>query len=186
MLRLRDRLGRGTLFIYSVLHPKPTTSWLKLILHPFGVGTSHGRPWIHSTHHGPDSGEVTTFPHIVFSALLHRTPIQMAFIPGIPKEESRDCPGLDSPKLWEVTTPGSDLGLERGLKQTCNSSQELSNGVSHSFCTPRSRVDSRLFVVGSQTTSLTPGPSFDHNLCCKCPNGLCEAIFDIYTLSPFQ
>jgi len=49
---------------------KPTPSWLELILHPFGVGTSHGRPWTHLTHHGLDSGEATTFPHIVFFALL--------------------------------------------------------------------------------------------------------------------
>jgi hypothetical protein len=34
--------------------------------------------------------------------------------------------------------------------------------------------------------SLTPGPSFDHNLCCICPNDSCEAIFDIYTSRPFQ
>jgi hypothetical protein len=89
-------------------------------------------------------------------------------------------------KLWDVTTPGLDLRLEPGLKQTCSCPQELSNGVSHSFCTPQGRVDSRLFVVGSQTASLTPGLSFDHNLCSKCLNGPCKAIFDIYTLRPFQ
>jgi hypothetical protein len=41
-------------------------------------------------------------------------------------------------------------------------------------------------VVGSQTASLTPGPSFAHNLGCRCPNGQCEAIFDIYASRPFQ
>ncbi len=56
----------------------------------------------------------------------------------------------------------------------------------HSTCIHQGRVDSRLLVVGSQTTSLTPGLSFDHNLCCRCPNGSCEAIFDIYTSRPFQ
>jgi hypothetical protein len=90
------RLWRGTLLSYSVLHPKPTTSWLELILHPFGVGTIHGRPRTHLTHHGPDSGEATTFPHIVFSALLHRAHAQMTFCPKTPKVESRNCPGLDS------------------------------------------------------------------------------------------
>ncbi len=34
--------------------------------------------------------------------------------------------------------------------------------------------------------SLTPGLSFTHNLCCKCLNGSCEAIFDIYASRPFQ
>jgi hypothetical protein len=75
---------------------KPNTSCLELILHLFGVGTSHGRPWTHLTHHGPDSGEATTFPHIVFSALLCGSHIQMALFPGTPKEESRNYPGLNS------------------------------------------------------------------------------------------
>jgi len=79
-----------------ILHPKPTPSWLELILHPFGVGTNHRRPWTHLTHHGPDSGEATTFPHIVFSALLCGSHIRMALFPGTPKEESRNCPGLNS------------------------------------------------------------------------------------------
>jgi hypothetical protein len=41
-------------------------------------------------------------------------------------------------------------------------------------------------VVRSQTGSLTPSLYFDHNLCCRCLNGSCEAIFDIYTSKPFQ
>jgi len=40
-------------------------------------------------------------------------------------------------------------------------------------------------MVASQTISWIPGPSFDHNLC-RCPNGSCKAILDIYTLRPFQ
>jgi hypothetical protein len=51
---------------------------------------------IHLTHHGPDSGEATTFAHIVFSAFAHGTYIQMAFYPGTPKEESWNYLGLDS------------------------------------------------------------------------------------------
>jgi hypothetical protein len=82
--------------------------------------------------------------------------------------------------------PSSDLWLGWGLKQTCSSPQDISNGVSQSTCTHQGRVDSRLLMVGSQTTNLTPGPSFDHNLCCKCLNGSCKAIFDIYTSRPFQ
>jgi len=58
--------------------------------------------------------------------------------------------------------------------------------VLHFTCTHRNQVDSRLLVVGSQTASLTPGPSFDHNLCYKYPNGSCEAILDIYTSRTFQ
>ncbi len=88
--------------------------------------------------------------------------------------------------LWELITPSSNLWLRWGLKKTYNSPQELSNGVLHSTCTHQDRVDSRLLVVGSQTGSLTPDLSFDHNLCYKCPNGSCEAIFDIYSSRPFQ
>jgi len=88
--------------------------------------------------------------------------------------------------LWELITLSSYLGLGWGLKKTCSFPQDLSNGVSHSICTHQDQVDSRLFVVGSQTASLTPGPSFDHNSCCKCMNGSCEAIFDIYTSRAFQ
>ncbi len=58
--------------------------------------------------------------------------------------------------------------------------------MSKSTCTHRVRVDSRLLVVGSQIASLTPGPSFDHNLCYKCSNDSCKAILDIYTSRPFQ
>jgi len=58
---------------------KTNTSWLELILHPFGVGTSHGRPWTHLTHHGPNSREATTFPHIVFSTLLRVTKLWSVF-----------------------------------------------------------------------------------------------------------
>jgi hypothetical protein len=54
------------------------------------------------THHGPNLGEVTTFPHIVFSAVLRRSYIQMAFFPKTPKWESRNCPELES---WDFGRP---------------------------------------------------------------------------------
>jgi hypothetical protein len=41
-------------------------------------------------------------------------------------------------------------------------------------------------MVRSQIASLTPGPSFAHNLGCRCPNDQCEGILDIYTSRPFQ
>jgi hypothetical protein len=34
-------------------------------------------------------------------------------------------------------------------------------------------------MVESQIANLILGLSFDHNLCCICPNGSCEAIFDV-------
>jgi hypothetical protein len=56
----------------------------------------------------------------------------------------------------------------------------------HSQFGGQEEVDSRLFVVGSQIVSLTPGPSFAHNLGYKCPNYQCKAILDIYASRPFQ
>ncbi len=47
-------------------------------------------------------------------------------------------------------------------------------------------VNSRLFVIRSQIDSLTPGPSFGHNLCFKCPNEKCEPILEIYVSKKFQ
>ncbi len=41
-------------------------------------------------------------------------------------------------------------------------------------------------MVGSRTANLTPDPSFAHNLGDRCPNGQCQAIFDIYASRPFQ
>jgi len=100
---------------------------------------------------------------------------------GVPKLSWFELLGL-----WELITPSSNLGLGWGLMQTCSSSQDLSNSVSHSIFTHWDRVDSWLFVAGSQTANLTLKPSFDHSLCYRCPNGSCEAIFDIYTSRPFQ
>jgi hypothetical protein len=47
-------------------------------------------------------------------------------------------------------------------------------------------VNSRLLVVGSQTTNLIPDPSFGHNLCFRCPNGQCEPTLDIYVPRAFH
>jgi hypothetical protein len=106
---------------------------------------------------------------------------------------SRDSQGgvsklsrFELPPLCGLITLCLNLGLGWGLKQTCSFRQELSNCVSHFTCTHRGRVDYRLLMVGSQIASLTPGLSFDHNLCCRCPNGSYKVIFDTYSSRPFQ
>jgi len=62
--------------------------------------------------------------------------------------------------------------------------------MSHAFCNQVFRVDSRLLLVGSQNWrtpgTSTPGPSFGHNLCFRCPNEQCKPILDIYTSRPFH
>jgi len=155
---------------------------------PLGVGTSHGH-FGPKTPHGLDSGEATTFPHIVFSTPHFGDYIQMALFPATLKLESRNCPETipgGVPGLWELIIPDCKVWLQRGLNQTCSPRQDLSKDVSHFQFGRRKEVNSRLLVVGSQTDSLTPGPSFAHNLGDRCPNGRCEAIFDIYASSPFQ
>ncbi len=53
------------------------TSWLVHYWSTIGVRTSHGRPRTYKTHHNPNSGEATTFPHIIFFAPLCEVYIQM-------------------------------------------------------------------------------------------------------------
>jgi len=183
------RLGRGIRRSSWNLHPRTNHK---------RVSSHSGHPWVlaqatgtltHKTHHGPNSGEATTFPHIVFSAPLHGDYIQVAFFPETPKLECRNCPEIvpvGVPGLWELITPDFRVELQRGQNQSCKSLRELSNAMLHSRFGCREKADSRLLVVRSQTTSLTPGPSFVHNLGCRCPNDQCEGILDIYTSRPFQ
>ncbi len=169
-----------------VLHPKPTNKLVRTHSASFWCwdkpratldSLDSPRPELGGSHHLP--------PYSIL-CITPRHPHPNGFY-------SRDSQGgvlklsqFGLPGLWELITLGSDLGLGWGLKQTYSSPQELFNGVSHSICTHRDRVDSWLFVVGKQIVSLTSGPSFAHNLCYRCPNDSCEAIFDIYTSRPFQ
>jgi hypothetical protein len=149
-------------------------------MHAFGVGISHGLTRIHLTHHGPDSGEATTFPLIVFSAAPHERRLHSNG--SFSRDSQGGVPKLSRFRLlglWGIITSRPKLGLGQGLNQSCSSRRELSNAVLHSRFRRREKVDSRLFVVRSQTGSLTPGPSFAHNLGCRCPNGQCEASLDI-------
>ncbi len=61
----------------------------------FGARTNHGQTQTHKTHHGPDLGEATTFPLIVYSMLVHGTNTQMTFCPETPKWESRNSQSWD-------------------------------------------------------------------------------------------
>ncbi len=157
-----------------------------------------GHPWVlrqatgtsnHKTHHGPNSRvcHYHTPYSIVCDAPWGLRPNgtnSRDSRNGVPKL-SRNRPG-GVPGLWELITPDYEIGSRRGLNQTCSPRRDLSNDVSHSQFGLREEVDSRLLVVGSQIASLTPGPSFAHNLGDRCPNAQCEAIFDIYASRPFQ
>jgi hypothetical protein len=155
-------------------------------MHAFGVGTSHGLTRTHKTHHGPGSGDATTILLIVFSGFTHGSGIRMAFFSWDSQSGVLKLSRVGVPGLWDFIAPRPNLRSGRGLNQSCSPRKELSNAMSHSQSARREQVDSWLLVIGSQIASLTPDPSFAHNLGCRCPNGSCEAIFDIYTLRPFQ
>jgi len=100
---------------------------------------------------------------------------------GIPKLSR-----FELSRLWDFIAPRPDLRSEQGLNQCCSLLRDLSNAMLHSWSAHQESIDSRLLMVESQTVSLTPDPSFAHNLGCKCPNDQCEAILYIYTSRPFQ
>jgi hypothetical protein len=149
-----------------------------------GVGTSHGhfytqnspRPGLEGNHHLP--------PYSILCSSLPRLHPNGSFSwdsqVGVPKLSHVGVPGL-----WTVIAPCFKLRSGRGLNQSRSSRQELFNAMSHSLRRRREEVDSRLLVVGNQTGSLTPDPSFAYNLGCRCPNGQCEALLGIYTSRSF-
>jgi hypothetical protein len=100
---------------------------------------------------------------------------------GVPKSRPTGLLGL-----WSPITRRANVESKYGLKQSRSSRQELSNGMWHVVCSQVFWVDSWLFLVGNQTGNLTPGPSFGHNLCFRCPNEQCEPILDIYVPRAFQ
>jgi hypothetical protein len=117
----------------------------------------------------------------------------MAFCLETPKEESRNCqrgvpklPRFGLPQLCETITPRSDLWSGWGLKQSCSSCQMFST-----LCrTPPARMWVKLILDFSWSRVKLPVwlPTFFfyHNSYCKCPNGSCKPISDIYTSIFFQ
>jgi hypothetical protein len=182
------KLGQGTNYLVtrSYIQNQPT-SWLVHIQNTLGVGTSRATldsldsPWpgLRGSHHLP--------PY----SILYVTPPHPHSNGSLSRDSQSEVPKLSQfrlPRLWAFITSCSNLRLGRGLKRTCSSPWKLSNGVSQSTYKHRDQVDSWRLVVRSQTanSSLTPGPSFNHNSCYRCANGSCKAILDIYTSRPFQ
>jgi len=144
-----------SLFTHTGLHTTHT-KWC-IIRAPLVLGRATGntdtrdspRPGLGGSHHLPLYSILWTSP---------RAHIQMAFLSrdsrmGIPKSRQ---PGL--PGLWSPITLRADLRSKCGLKQSCSSHRELSNGMWHVICNQVNRVDSRLFLVGNQTGNSTLGP----------------------------
>jgi hypothetical protein len=95
------------------------------------------------------------------------------FVPGLPKR---------SPEIDLVWIPETWGELQVFFKPHFNRRSKQGVMSFSTVCrTPPARIGVRNLIA-----SLTPDPSFCHNLCYKCPNGPCEPIFDIYTLIILQ
>jgi hypothetical protein len=152
----------------------------------FGARMNHGHTWTHKTHHGPNLGEATTFPLILFSVISHKGCTQMSFCLGIPKLGVPKFSKLGLLELWRPINSCADPQLRWGLNQSYNSHQDLSNNMWHATCTHVFQGDSQILMVRSQIGTLILGLSFGHNLCFKYSNGSCEPILDIYISRYFQ
>jgi len=156
---------RGKLLNFSVLHPQPTNklvnthsehSWCWAKPRATLDSLDSPRPGLGGSHHLPPYSILCISPPHLHSNDIFSRDSQS----GVPKLSRLGLSGLCT-----FITFRSNLRLGRGQKQSCISLRELFKGVSHTPYTNPNRVDSRLLVDGSQIANLTPGPSFDHNLC---------------------
>ncbi len=131
-------------------------------------------PWVtrtHKTHHGLDLGETTTFPLIVYSAPLYEPHIQMTFL----SRDSRVGVPSGSPEIalngTPVTLEPHNFASRLWIEVQSKAKLQLSSRAFQQYVAHRvNQVDSRIFLVGSQTDNLTSDPSCGHNLCFRCPN----------------
>ncbi len=117
------------------------------------------RPGLGGSHHLPTYSIFCGWPRS-----LHPNGFSLLGL-SLPKLHQRGLPRLWSPIILRI-----ELRSRCGLKQSCSSHRKLFNGMWHVLYIQVNRVNTRLFLVGSQIGSLTPGPSFGHNLCFKCLN----------------
>ncbi len=186
MLELRD--GTRKSWQASLTHTGLHTIHTKWLVHSwstFGARTSHGQ----HGHTRLTTAQTWGSHHLLPYSVLCDSPRGLhanGFLSrdsrvGVPKSRQQGLPGL-----WGRITSFANLWSGCSIKQSCSPRWELSNDMWHVACSQVNRIDSRLLVVGSQIANLTPGRSFAHNLCFRCPNGSCEAILDIYTSRTFQ
>jgi hypothetical protein len=64
--------------------PNQTTSWLVCSLIAFGALMNHKQTQIHKIHHGPNLGEATTSPFIVYYVLAMGPTLKWHFVPRLP------------------------------------------------------------------------------------------------------
>jgi hypothetical protein len=109
----------------------------------------------------------------------------MALFPGTPKLESRNCPGWSPGTLGAHNSRLQSRIATRSEPKLYPLLRSFQRGVALS--NRMSRRGRFLTFNGRESNcQFDFGPSFAHNLGCRCPNGQCEAIFDIYASRPFQ
>jgi len=135
------------------------------------------RPRLRGSHHLPPYSILCTFPW---------GPHPNGFLSRDSQVGVSKLSSLGLPQIWGAITLRANLQWRWGRKQSCSTCQEISNDMSHTTFTKGNWVDSQLLVVGNQIANLTPGLSFGHNLCFRCPNGWCEPILYIYVPRAFQ
>ncbi len=171
--------------LFTQTYTNQTTSWLVHNWSTFGARTRHEQTWTHKTNHGPDLGEVTTFPLIVLFVHRHRARTQMSFCPRTPKLEVPKFPKLGLLQLWKPITFCVHLWLWWGLKQNYIPCRDFFNDMWHATYTQVNHGNSRLLVVRIQIHSLIFGLFWGHNLCFKYPNGSCELNLKHFSFKSF-
>ncbi len=168
-------LGRVTsnLFIHTNLHQTNRQVGQYNVGAPLVLGQARGNVGLTRLTMAWTRGKPPPSPIQYTLHLSARTTSKWVFVSRFPKGN------LETTKVGTPATLQGHNFVHRPLIGMTSKSKlqlllRLSNSVSHATCTDRGRVDSRLFVVGRQITSLIPDLSFCHNLCCRCPNGSCK------------
>jgi hypothetical protein len=90
---------------------------------------------------------------------------------------------VESPKIIEIVTPtileAHNLLCKSLIDKSCSLCQDISKDMWHTTFMQVNQGNSRLLVVESQIDTLTPSPSFGHNLCFKYSNGKSKPILNI-------
>ncbi len=131
MLEFRDGTRKSDKqFSYSLKSASnQPTRWIVLCWSTFGAKTSHGQPRTHKTHHGPDLGEATTFPHTLH--LFARATSKWLFVLRLPK---------GSPKTAMVGTPTTLRGYNfvfRPLIETKSEAKLYLSSRAFQWCVAR-------------------------------------------------
>jgi hypothetical protein len=91
---------------------------------------------------------------------------------------------LRLPRLWSPITLRANFGSRCGLKQSCSSRQELSNGMSHVFWRQVNRVDSLLLAITCVSdVQMSNASPFNTSMFQELSNDIKNASFDLWNRS---